>query len=163
MRPESKTVIMKLQTSGASATEVVGVIDTMDLPGASHLQIDLLAGTASAAETAVTVLKLGETDNTAAHSDVTTDMTLIPAFTGAAAVSTSAGFVLPARSSTTQNIYRFNVDLLKRKRYIGCAFTPATTVVAGIAMSAILFRGDVAPAMATIGTATAGARLIVSG
>lgn len=158
MVPESKTVLMKLDDSAASGADVVGVIDTKDF---DYLTIDVLSGTASAAETAVTALQLGESDTAA--TDVTTDQTLIPAFTGAAATSTSAGFVLPARSSTTTNIYRFNVDLRGRKRYIGCHFEPTTTIAEGVAIVGHLFRKSSTPYAETIGTATAGYRLIVSG
>ncbi|MDI9433118.1 MAG: hypothetical protein QM570_15485 [Planctomycetota bacterium] len=160
MVPESKTVLMHLADSAASGADVVGVVDTI---GFNYLTVDVLTGTASAAETAVTALQLGETDDSTAHSDVTTDMDLIPAFTGAAATSTSAGFVLPARSSATTNIYRFNVDLRGRKRYIGCHFNPVTTVAEGVAIVGHLYRKDVTPYAETVGTATEGYRVIVSG
>jgi hypothetical protein len=163
MKPESKTVLMRLSGTLASETEIYGVLDTCALAGAAHAEIELFAGTATAAETAVNALALGETDDTAAHSDVTTDMDLIPAFTGGSAVGATVGFVLPARSSTTINFYRFNVDLLGRKRYVGMTFTPATAIAGGVAMVARLYRGNTAPSNEAIGTATAGCRLVVSG
>jgi hypothetical protein len=156
---ESKTEVMHLAASAASATEIACWVDTK---GYDYLTIDVIAGEVSAAETAVTLLELAENDTT--PTDVTTDMTLIPAFTGAAATSTSAGFVLPPASSTVDNVYRFNVNLLGRKRFIGCAFTPAHDIDDGVAVIGHLHRGDVAPyQIGTTPVTTEGYRLEVSG
>jgi hypothetical protein len=160
MLPDTKTVIMKLDDAAASGASVIGTIDTL---GYDYLEVDVIAGSASAAEVAVAALHFGETDDTAAHSDVETDMDLIPAFTGGAAVSPTVGFVLPARSSTVTNLYRFNMDLRGRKRYIGCHFEPLTTITEGVAIIGRLSRAHVGPAMATAAIGVSGARLIVSG
>ncbi len=157
MLPESKSVTMKLAASASSAGVVFGSIDTK---GFSFLTIDLHVGTVAAAETAVTTLRLGESDT--APTNVTTDCDAIVALTGAAATSTSAGFVLPPASSTTTNIYRFSVNLVGRKRYIGCEFIAAAQIAAGVAMVGHLSRPEVTPVMAAIGTATAGCRLVVA-
>ena len=157
MQPESKSVIMKLAASASSAGSIFGTIDTK---GFDFLTIDVLAATVGAAETAVTALHCGESDT--APTNVTTDSELIPALTGAAATSSTAGFVLPPASSTTTNLYRFNVDLRGRKRYIACELIAAAQIVGGVAMVGHLHKGETAPSMSTIGVATAGCRLIAS-
>ena len=110
MLPNTKTVLASLEISCTAGQVNFGAIDTM---GWDHLELDVLAGTASAAETALTSLRCGDCDTV--PTDVTTDATAIPFATGSAATSTSAGFVLPALSSTTLNSYRFNVSLIGRK------------------------------------------------
>ncbi len=157
MQPEFKTVPLFQGLTMTSAGTVFGCVDCR---GYDFLAIDLVAGTGDGAQTAVTTLRLAEND--ASAMTAYTDGSPITAFVGATATSTSAGFVLPALSSTTQNVYRFNVDLRGRKRYIGLNFAPTLQTV-GVSANALLFRAQTDPAMATIGTATAGARLIVSG
>lgn len=156
MKPECKTIPMFEGLTMTSAGTVFGNVDTK---GFAHLQIDLVAGTGNGAQTAVTTLQLCEND--ASAMTAYTDGTPITACVGAAAVSTSAGFVLPALSSTKQNVYRFNLDLRGRKRYIGINFAPTSQTV-GVAALASLFRADVDPAMATVATTSDGARSIVS-
>ena len=157
MKPEFKTIPMFQGLTMISAGTVFGCVDTK---GFSHAAIDLVAGTGEAASTAVTTLRLCENDSSAMTAY--TDGTPITAFVGAAAVSTSAGFVLPALSTTKQNVYRFNVDLRGRKRYIGLNFAPTKQTV-GVSASALLFRGEKGPAMETAATSADGARVIVSG
>jgi hypothetical protein len=163
MNPEFKTVPLFEGLTMTSAGTVIGAVDTK---GYDFLAIDLVAGTGAAASTAVTTLRLCESDVLTAVSNMTAYTTVgntpITQFVGAAAVSTSAGFVLPALSSTTQNVYRFNVDLRGRKRYIGLNFAPELQTV-GVSATALLFKAETAPAMVTAGTASSGARVIVSG
>jgi hypothetical protein len=83
-------------------------------------------------------------------------------FVGAAATSTSAGFVLPALSSSVDNLYRFNVDLKGRMRYIGINFAPENQTV-GVACIGNLGRTQDGPAQATSATSAAGMRVIVNG
>ncbi|MEN6334122.1 MAG: hypothetical protein ABFE01_07650, partial [Phycisphaerales bacterium] len=115
MQPEFKTVPLFEGLTMTSAGTVIGAVDTK---GFNFLAIDLVAGTGEAASTAVTTLRLAENDTVTAPSSITAYTTVgntpITQFVGAAAVSTSAGFVLPALSSTVQNVFRFNVDLRGR-------------------------------------------------
>lgn len=163
MQPEFKTVPLFEGLTMTSAGTVIGAVDTK---GFNFLVIDLVAGTGEAASTAVTTLRLAENDTVTAESSVTAYTTAgntpITQFVGAAAVSTSAGFVLPALSSTVQNVFRFNVDLRGRKRFISLNFAPEKQTV-GVSAHAMLFRSNVDPAMVTAATTVAGARLIVSG
>lgn len=156
MQPEFKTVPI---FEGLTMTSAGTVFDAVDTKGFDFLAIDLVAGTGAAASTAVTTLQLCEADT---DPTAYTDGTPITQFVGAAAVSTSAGFVLPALSSTKQNVYRFNIDLRGRKRYIGLNFAPEKQTV-GVSATALLFKPEAAPAMATAATSADGARLVVSG
>lgn len=139
----------------ASAGTVFGVVDTL---GFNYLIIDLEAGTGEAASTAVTTLRCCEDDTAATGYS---DGDPIIACVGAAATSTSAGFVLPALSSTKKNVYQFNIDLRGRKRYIGINFAVEKQTV-GVGCQAHLFKkSEFNPAMVTAATGSDGARLIV--
>lgn len=155
---ETKPVVFFEGLTMTSAGTVFGAIDTL---GFDYLTVDLQAGTGNGASTAVTTLRFNESD-TDASMTAYTDGDAVTAFVGAAAVSTSAGFVLPALSTTVQNSYRFNMTLIGRKRYIGINFAPENQTV-GVACGGNLGRTQDGPAQATIGTATAGLRVIVSG
>jgi hypothetical protein len=163
MQPEFKTVPLFEGLTMTSAGTVIGSVDTK---GYGFLAIDLVAGSGAAAQTAVTTLRLCKSDTATAASDITAYTTVgntpITQFVAAAATSTSAGFVLPALSSTKQNVYRFNVDLRGRKRFITLNFAPTLQTV-GVSANAMLFKSAVDPAMVTAGTASDGARSIVSG
>lgn len=155
MVPDFKTIPMFEGLTMTSAGTVFGTVDTY---GYDYLAIDLEAGTGEAASTAVTTLRLCE-DDTAPTAY--TDGDAVTACVGAAATSTSAGFVLPALSSSYKNIYRFNIDLRGRKRYIGINFAPTKQTV-GVGCQAHLFRAKTGPAMETAATSADGARLVVS-
>jgi hypothetical protein len=156
MGPECKTIPMFEGLTMTSAGTVSGQVDTY---GFDYAIIELLAGTGDAAQTAVTTLKLMESDTA---MTAVTDGTAITQFQGAAAVSTSAGFVLPALSSTNQNTYQFHVDLRGRKRYIGINFAPTKQTV-GVGAVAHLFRARTSQDIGTVATSADGPRLIVRG
>jgi hypothetical protein len=158
MVPESKSVVLFEGLTMTSAGTVYGPVDTL---GYDFMKVHLAAGTGEAASTAVTTLRFNESD-TDTLMTAYTDGDAITAFVGAAAVSTSAGFVLPALSSTKQNSYTFNMDLRGRKRYIGINFAPEKQTV-GVSATAELHRTQDGPAQATAATTADGARVIVSG
>lgn len=157
MNPECKTIPMFEGKTMTSAGTVSGQVDTR---GFDAVLIVLQAGTANAAETAVTTLKLFESDTA---MTAITDGTAITQFQGAAAVSTSAGFVLPPLSSTKQTTFQFHVDLRGRKRYLGISFAP-TSQTLGVSATAHLSRGrNSADDIVTVATTSDGPRLIVRG
>lgn len=158
MLPDLKTIPMAEGLTMTSAGTVMGSVDTQ---GYDFLAIDVVAGTGEAASTALETLRMCESDDTTLLTAYT-DGDAVTAFVGAAAASTSAGFVLPALSTTKQNVYRFNIDLRGRKRYIGVNFAPEKQTV-GVGLTAILARSETGPAMATAATSADGARVIVSG
>ena len=156
MMPEVKVINL---FEGCTMTSGATVFDAVDTKGFDACVIALVAGTGDAASTAVTTLQLCESD-----TDPTdyTDGTAVTSFVGAAATSTSAGFVLPALSSSVQNIFQMNVDLRGRKRYLGINFAPEKQTV-GVGCVAVLMRPENTEEIATIGTATAGLRLLQRG
>lgn len=123
-----KQLIIPTTAITAASTANWGYVDTK---GYDAVQIDLIEMSASAA-TQVTGLRIREDDTV---PTAFTDMSAIVALTGAAATSTSAGFVLPFPNSAVENNYRFNIDLRGRKRYVGIDFVPAvSTQCAAIAL-----------------------------
>ncbi len=120
----------------AGSTGNWGFLDTKDY---DYLNIELVEMSASAA-TQVTGLRVREDDTV---PTAFTDMSAIVALTGAAATSTSAGFVLPTPNSAVENNYRFRIDLRGRKRYIGLDFIPAVSTRA--AAVGLLMRGAKEP------------------
>lgn len=155
MVPDLKTIPMFEGQSMTSAATVFGTVDTY---GYDHLIVSLEAGTGDGASTAVDTLRLCE-DDTAPTAY--TDGDAVTNCVGAAAISTSAGFVLPALSSSKKNIYQFKIDLRGRKRYIGINFAPEKQTV-GVGCQAILSRVADGPAIETVATGSDGARLVVS-
>lgn len=119
MLPQLKVVVpgganAVSKTNGATAT---GMVDCM---GFDFLTLDVIATTADVISNAPTVLKLQEADvtNASSFADISgakggTDFTIPNAVTAATAV--------------VQNVYKFNVDLRARKRYIQAVYSPQTT------------------------------------
>ena len=133
---ESKSVTLEANQSATSSGDVFATVDTK---GYDYMCLDIYAGTAEAAMTALEILRMGESDTV--PTDVTTDCTVLPALSCAAAVCATASNILPAGSSTKENTYRFNVDLRGRKRYIGVDYTPVKQTV-DILMVAHLFKNN---------------------
>jgi hypothetical protein len=156
MNPEVKTIPMFEGITMTSAGTVFGSVDTK---GFDFCTISLAAGTGNAASTAVTTLRVCESDTA---PTAYTGGTAVTQFVGAAAVSTSAGFVLPALSTTTDNVYQMNIDLKGRKRYLGINFAPENQTV-GVGCIAILSKAAESNDIATVATGTAGLRLLQRG
>lgn len=154
---EKIDVIYDVITASNGSTNLADV----DTKGYDYLQFTVGVKSGSAAETALSGLRVCESDSAITAY---TDGTAVTALVGAAAVSTSAGFVLPARSSTTDNLYQLNLDLRGRKRYIACEVTPTLTCTNGsITIHTKLSRAEDSSVIAAIGTATAGCRLYANG
>lgn len=143
----SKTVVMIVPTTAQSAATNTGIVDTI---GFDHLQVDLVEMSASEATAALTHLSLRENDTV---PTAFTAMSSIVALTGAAATSTSAGFVLPTPNSAVWNNYRFNIDLKGRKRYI--AIRHENSISTRVACNALLLRCQEGRPMPTSSDATA--------
>jgi hypothetical protein len=155
MLPETKTVqMLEPQTIDTSST-VFGDIDTL---GFDYLKIEILEGTASASASAVGDIALCESDTNPANF---AGGTAITECVGGTAVDTTHGFVFPQQGSDKTNIYKFNLDLRGRKRYIGCKYTQG--VDAAIAMVGHLSRGESGPYQNSTAALTAdGPRLVVN-
>lgn len=104
-------------TAQTAAGLMFGTVDTI---GYNFLEVDVVMQSMSATDNIPTVMKLGETDDTTAHT-VTSDMTDIDEFTG------GTGFTIPVTTAASGYNNKFRVDLTKRKRYIGFSMTLPST------------------------------------
>ena len=141
---------------GCTMTSAGTVFDAVDTKGFDYCVLALIAGTGDAASTAVSTLQVCESDT---DPTAYTGGTAVTNCVGAAATSTSAGFVLPALSSSAQNIYQMNIDLRGRKRYLGLNFAPEKQTV-GVGCVAVLMRAENSEEIATVATGSAGLRLL---
>jgi short-subunit dehydrogenase involved in D-alanine esterification of teichoic acids len=116
--------VLQPPASVASSATTTCMFDTI---GYDYAVIDVLSGTQSTTDAAITTITLKESDDT-----VATNFAAIVAFTGAASTSTSAGFAIPAVTVTGNGAgIQLQVDLRKRKRYLQLNCTPGTTLVMG--------------------------------
>lgn len=111
----TKTVAGLLGTGVTNGATVTANIDCM---GFDHLSLDVVMGTSNTTSNNPSVLKLSESDDT-----VVTNFADITAFVGDGA----GGFTIATASTGTANIYRFDVDLRARKRYLRLTISPTTT------------------------------------
>ena len=133
MVPDNYKIVNILnKTATAAGTELSGYVDTK---GYDYLVLNAI-NICTVAASPLTGLRVREDDTV---PTAFTDMTAIVKFTGAAATSTSAGFVLPGNNSVVDNIHQFNIDLRGRKRYIGLDMVPTTS--GWCSCAALLFRG----------------------
>lgn len=132
-------------TNGATAT---ALFDTL---GFNTCTINVNMTTADSTTNKLTTLKISESDDT-----VVTNFVDITAFVGG---TNTGNFTLPAPSTTTNqpNLYKFNIDLRGRKRYLKVTATPPTTQ--SITVWADLHKPQQSPVTA----AAAGAVAVVEG
>lgn len=140
----SKTVYAVVATNVTAAATGTATIDRL---GFDHVSLDLIMGTANVVSNKPTVLKL-------AHSDITdaTGFSDLTPFVGGTA------FTIPNALTSADNIYRFEVDMRNRKRYLKFSVSPATTQDTRY-LARLGRAGEAADASAT----KAGVSLIVSG
>jgi hypothetical protein len=104
---------------------------TFDTKGFDSLKLKVCGGTAATTSALYTTLKITESDTVTNASS----QTAIVALTGGTATSSSVGFVVPTSAATAANaaghIVDFQVDLRKRKRYLGLSITPAQGLIVG--------------------------------
>lgn len=115
-------LIMPAATCATNATQSM----VFESSGKGQANIYVLAGTHATNGAALTTLALKESDTLTSHSS----MSGIVAFTGGTATSTSVGFVIPTAAALGPGgIVEFQVDLRKRKKYIGLVITPGSTTM----------------------------------
>ena len=133
-------------TNGATATATAIDTSPAGKAQARFLTIDIIATTADVVSNKPSVLKLQHSDTTDSsnYSDIS-------GFLG------GTDFTIPNGDTSNPNIYKFNVDLHGKKRYITALISPRTTMtVFGVANLPML--GESA------GTATkAGATALIEG
>lgn len=126
--------IMPAATCATNATQGMSI----ETAGYGEAVLDVIVGTHATNGAAIGTLKLSESDTVTSPSS----MTDIVALTGGTATSTSVGFVIPGAASLGPGgAIEFQVDLRKRKRYLGLTITPGSTTM-NIAAIARLVRGS---------------------
>lgn len=139
MRPQPRLALAIASASvTAAATATATAIDTVSASGgrAKHLTIDIVATTANVVSNKPQTLKLQ-------HSDITDA-------TGYSDISGTVGgtdFTIPNADTANPNLYKFNVNLQGKKRYIKVAYAAATTQT--VFAVANLHSMDQAPVNAT--------------
>lgn len=131
MVPDYYPVSICNKTATAAGTELSGYVDTR---GFDYVHFNILQ-IATVVTSPLTGLRVREDDSV---PTAFTDMDAIAELCGAAATSTSAGFVLPTNNSVVDNMYHLALDLRGRKRYIGVDMVPTTSGWCSI--NALLFR-----------------------
>lgn len=119
MRPQPRLALAIASASvTAAGTATATAVDTSPAggPRARHLTLDIVCTTANVVSNKPTVLKLQ-------HSDITDA-------TGYSDISGTVGgtdFTIPNADTSNPNLYKFNVSLQGKKRYIKAVISPATT------------------------------------
>jgi hypothetical protein len=119
MRPQPRLALAIASasvTNGGTATATN--IDTSPAggPRARHLSLDIVATTADVVSNKPSVLKLQ-------HSD-TTDATNFSDISGTVG---GTDFTVPNADTSNPNLYKFNLNLQGKKRYIRAQISPRTT------------------------------------
>jgi hypothetical protein len=142
MVPSNKIVQVVMPTTAltAGSTGGTGYVDTK---GYDYLQLCVVAASVTTT-TQVATFRVGETDTT---PTAYTDCTDIVPLCGGTATGATAGFVLPCPNSAYAlgNLFRANLDLRGRKRYIGLSYSPGVTAGDTIAAFAVLSRTQNGP------------------
>lgn len=133
----TKSLMGRLDTgeTGITAAGTAALVQ-LDCINYDYLSLDVMLGTANVVSNKPTVLKLQESDDT-----VVSNFANISGFVG------GTDFTVPNSLTSANNIYRFDVDLRARKRYLQVVVSPATTQE--IAYNGRLSRAAEAPTTAT--------------
>jgi hypothetical protein len=125
---EGALLVLPAATSATNASQTM----SFDCTGYEHANVYVLIGTHATNGETIRQLRLAESDTVTSA----TSMTAIVAFTGGTVTSTSAGFTTPGAATVgTGSIVEFQVDLRKRKKYLGLVVTPGTTTMNIAAMA----------------------------
>lgn len=117
MKPSPKAVIAIAPASTTNGATVTGSIDTL---GYDFVSIDVYQATSNNTTNKFSTCKISHSDTTDAtnYSDIT-------ALVGGGA----GGFTIPAADTSNPQLYKFNVDTKKTKRYLKVSLTPVTTQI----------------------------------
>ena len=128
-RRQGRDIIPQSVATNATAT------GTVDVAGWDYMTIDFTHDTAAATSNNPATLQLAEGTVTTYASHTT-----ITEFVG----DGTGGFTIPAADTSNAQIYRFNVDLRGRKRYLSIAATTAGAATI-VGANATLSRPNVGP------------------
>lgn len=123
MMPDNNKVVSIIPPTITLTAGSLGGTGYCDTRGFDHLQL-IMSQIIQTECVQVQTLIVGENDTVPANA---AGLAAIPALSCAAAVTTTALNVLPAPNSVVSNIYRWNIDLKGRKRYIGINYVPGVT------------------------------------
>ena len=133
---QNDRVVAELPTAAVGATATANL--TIDTIGYDYCSLTVLRAS-NAATTFANVLKVEESDNNSAYSDVTA---LVAGGTG--------GFTVPAISvagTSSASVVKLDVDTKARKRYLKVSYTPGAS--ATVAITGRLSRAAETPATAS--------------
>jgi hypothetical protein len=119
MKPQPRLALAIASASvTAAATATATIVDTNPSTAsrAKFLSLDIVATTADVVSNKPQTLKLQHSDTTNA-----TDFADIAGFVG------GTDFTVPNADTSNPNLYKFNVNLQGRKRYIRAQYSPRTT------------------------------------
>lgn len=135
MYRQTKAVLAIMPASFTNGATATGMIDTL---GYDQLNLDIIQATSNAVTNNLSVCKLAEADVTtiSSASDITE-------FVGDGA----GGFTVPNADTSDPQLYKLNVDLRARKRYLFLSLSPVTTQILGAVAN--LDKGKEAPISAT--------------
>lgn len=119
---------------GTGTTNGATVTASWDVLGYDYLTLDVIMGTADVVSNKPSTLTLSEGDTTSSYANIS-------------GFISGTDFTVASSDTSNPNIYRFNVDLRARKRYLKLTVTPLTTQA--IVASGRLSRGVALPISAT--------------
>ncbi len=112
---------------------------SFETAGYGHANIYILVGTHATNGTTLQDVHLAESDT----STSATSMTTITAFAGSNATTTAHAWTIPAVATLgLGGVIEMQVDLRKRKRYLGLVVTPGTTTVSVAALAVLSREGQ---------------------
>jgi hypothetical protein len=127
---QNHKVVANVESAAVGSTATATL--TIDTLGYDHASVTVLRAS-NASTVFANVIKVEESDDNAAYSNVTA---LVGGGTG--------GFSIPAVSNTSAtSILKMDIDTKAKKRYLKVSYTPGVT--ATVAMVARLGRGEESP------------------
>jgi hypothetical protein len=121
----------KAHVATAAASVATNATQTLsfDTSGYDFANATVVIGTNATTSAVFSTLKWSESDTVTSPSSQTD----IVALTGGTATSTSVGYVLPTTGVAGGGVaVEFQLDLRKRKKYLGLQWTPGQTLVGGV-------------------------------
>lgn len=155
MVPNGNLKWMRAPVTVAAGTEAFGIVDRKGFDY-GHFVVPNGLNTAAGAPT---VIRMGHDDTV---STAVTDGTVLTAFQGGTATSSTVGFVIADESSTKGNSFEFFMDLRGLKRYVSLGFNSDGTHN-GVMLASLHREKDGGIPVADIVTTNDGSRNIIFG
>lgn len=127
MQPQVKVASAIVAVSTTNGAPASGAFDTL---GYAHATIIVCTGKPNVVSNKPSTLKISEGDTSSSFTDVT-------------GLVGGTDFTIPNADTVNDNIFLFNLDLKKRKRWLKVSVVPLTTVI--VDAKAVLSKGNEAP------------------